>query len=118
MVEVFMITEFKNDSCFTHIMKCEDHFMSHWVFVAGFGKTPRQSSMMAYGTILDYAKFDEAWEKIHDKYSVDCWREMCQYWIYQSYLSPIPVLLVSQIYRKLGLKYEIKDGTLKEVENG
>ena len=64
------ITKFKQDGqCFSHIMKCEDHFMSEDVFQAGFGSTPRKSSMMAYGTILNYANFDKAWEKIKNHYS-------------------------------------------------
>ena len=93
-------------------MSCEDHFMMGMVFIAGFGdrKNPRKSSMMAYGTIIDYASFDKAWKTIKDKYSPDRWKEMCKYWIYQAYLSPIPVIFVALIYRKLGLEYEIKDG--------
>ena len=102
-----MITEFKNHECYSHILKCEDHFMSADVFQAGFGSTPRKSSMCAYGTILDYANFDKAWEEIKDAYSPDRWKEMCEYWAYQAYLSPIPVLFVAQIYRKLGLKFDI-----------
>ncbi len=104
-----MITEFKHEECFTHILKCEDHFMFADVFQAGFGSTPRKSSMCAYGTVLDYANFDKAWEKIKDEYSVDCWKEMCEYWAYQKYLSPIPVLFVCQIYRKLGLEFDITE---------
>ena len=103
-----MITEFKHEECFSHILKCEDHFMLADVFQAGFGSTPRKSSMCAYGTILDYGNFDKAWEEIKDQYSIDCWKEMCEYWTYQHYLSPIPVLFVCQIYRKLGLKFDIK----------
>lgn len=112
-----MITEFKHDECFSHIMKCEDHFNEHMVFIAGFGskEEPRHSSMMAYGTILDYNNLDKAWESIRDEYSPDCWKEMCEYWIYQHYLSPIPVLLVCEIYRHLGLKYEIVDGKFKDL---
>jgi len=86
--------------------------MDGWVFQAGFGKEPRKSSMMAYGTILAYDKFDETWEKVKDEYSPHCWKEMCEYWIYQHYLSPIPVLLVCLIYRKLELNYEIIDGKI------
>ena len=82
------------------------------VFQAGFGTTPRKSSMCAYGTILEYSNFDKAWEKIKDQYSHECWKEMCEYWAHQSYLSPIPVLFVCQIYRKLGLKFDID--SLKE----
>jgi len=100
------VTEFKHQECFSHILKCEDHFMFADVFQAGFGITPRKSSMCAYGTILDYSNFDKAWEKIKDKYNIDCWKEMCQYWIYQKYLSPIPLLFVGCIYRKLGLDLE------------
>jgi len=103
-----MITKFKNKECFSHILKCEDHFMFADVFQTGFGSTPRKSSMCAYGTVLDYANFDTAWEKTKDTYSPECWIEMCKYWAYQGYLSPIPLLFVSQIYRKLGLKFEIK----------
>ena len=112
-----MITEFKHEECFTHIMGCEDHFMDNYVFVAGFGDqdNPRKSSMMAYGTILDFTNFEKAWDTIKDKYSPERWQEMCQYWIYQHYLSPIPVLLVCEIYRRLGLKYEIVDGKFKDL---
>jgi len=99
-----MITEFKHQECFSHILKCEDHFMFANVFQAGFGSTPRISSMCAYGTILNYENFDLAWEEIKDEYSADRWKEMCEYWIYQAYLSPIPLLFASLIYRKLGLK--------------
>jgi len=103
-----MRTEFKNnEECYSYILKCEDHFMLADVFQAGFGSTPRKSSMCAYGTVLDYANFDKAWETIKDQYSPDCWKEMCKYWAYQHYLSPIPVLFVCQIYRKLGLKFDI-----------
>ena len=98
-----MITKFKHENCFTHILKVEDHFMFADVFQAGFGSTPRKSSMMAYGTIIDFENFDIAWEKIKDDYSPDCWEEMCKYWMHQAYLSPIPVLFVHTIYRKLGL---------------
>jgi len=108
MNDMIMITEFKNKECYSHILKCEDHFMFADVFQAGFSDTPRKSSMCAYGTVLDYANFDKAWEKIKDKYSPERWQEMCKYWEYQSYLSPIPLLLVSVIYRKLGLKFEPK----------
>jgi len=101
-----MITEFKYDECFTHIKTCEDHFMLADVFQAGFGRTPRKSSMMAYGTIINFENFDKAWESIKDKYSPECWQEMCKYWEYQSYLSPIPSLLVRTIYRKLGLTFD------------
>ena len=107
---VTMITKFKHESCFEHILKCEDHFMFADVFQAGFGSTPRKSSMCAYGTIIDYAAFDKAWETIKDEYSPDRWREMCEYWVYQHYLSPIPVLFVALIYRKLGIPYEIEEG--------
>ena len=110
-----MISEFKHESCFSHILKCQDHFMFNDVFQAGFGNTPRKSSMMAYGTILDYAAFDKAWELIKDKYSPDCWREMSGYWIHQGCHSPIPVMFVCCIYRKLGLKYEIVDGIFKDT---
>ena len=109
-----MITEFKNDECFSHILKTEDHFMFADVFQAGFGSTPRKSSMCAYGTVLDYANFDKAWEKIKDEYSLDCWKQMCKYWVYQHYLSPIPVLFASAIYRKLGIEFVIAD--LKDEE--
>lgn len=101
-----MKTKFINDECFSHILACEEHFMAEDVFQAGFGSTPRKSSLCAYGTVLDYANFNKAWEKIKDKYSVDCWKEMSKYWIYQHYLSPIPVLFVCEIYRKLGLKFD------------
>jgi hypothetical protein len=84
-------------------MKCGDHFHNHSVFLAGFGSIPRKSSMMAYGTIISYSNFDKAWEEIKDDYSIDCWKEMCKYWIYQKYLSPIPLLLVSLIFRQLGI---------------
>lgn len=105
-----MKTSFKGD-CFSHIMKCEDHFNEHSVFMAGFAPkdNPRKSSMMAYGTIIDFAQLDIAWEKIKDDYSPDLWREMCKYWIFQHYLSPIPVLMVCAIYRKLGLKYKFDE---------
>ena len=108
-----MITEFKNEECFNHILKCEDYFMLADVFQAGFGNTPRRSSMCAYGTVIDYANFDTAWEKINDEYSPDRWKEMCEYWAYQHYLSPIPVLFVSLIYRKLGETFDIE--ALKET---
>ena len=101
-----MITEFKNEECFGHILKCEEHFMFADVFQAGFGSTPRKSSMCAYGTIINFENFDKAWETIKNEYSIDCWIEMCKCWIYQYYLSPIPALLVSTIYRKLGLKFD------------
>ena len=104
---MIMETEFKNEERFSHILKVEDHFMFADVFQAGFGNTPRKSSMCAYGTILDYANFDVAWEKIKDNYSPDCWKEMCQYWIRQHYLSPIPMLFARNIYRKLGLEFEV-----------
>ena len=65
-----MIKKFKNEECFNHILKCEDHFMLADVFQAGFGSTPRKSSMCAYGTVLDYANFDKAWETIKDQYSL------------------------------------------------
>lgn len=104
-----MIMEFKNEECFGHILKCEEHFMFADVFQAGFGSIPRKSSMCAYGTVLDYVNFDKAWEEIKDAYSPDCWKEMCEYWAYQGYLSPIPLLFVAQIYRKLGLKFEISN---------
>ena len=111
-----MITEFKEEGeCFSQILACEQHWVDNMVFIAGFGSIPRRSSMMAYGTVLDYNAFEKAWETIKDKYSPDCWREMCEYWIYQHYLSPIPVLLVCAIYRKLGLKYEIEDGKFKDL---
>ena len=111
------IAQFKHEERFSHILRCENHWMDNWVFIAGFGKAeyPRKSSMMAYGTILDYTAFDKAWETIKDDYSVDCWKEMCKYWIYQHYLSFIPVIMVCQIYRKLGIKYEIVDGKFKEI---
>jgi len=109
-----MITEFPNESCYTHILKCEDHFHLSNVFMAGFGSTPRKSSMMAYGTILDYSNFNLAWEKIQDNYSPDCWKEMSQYWLYQAYLSPIPVLLVGEIYHKLGIPLEELLSTLEK----
>jgi hypothetical protein len=112
-----MITEFKNEECFSHILKVEDHFMFADTFQAGFGSTPRKSSMCAYGTVLDYANFDKAWEKIKDKYSPDCWKEMCEYWLFQHYLSPIPVLFVSCIYRKLGLELDIKEATERATAN-
>lgn len=103
-----MITEFNEDEdCFSNILKCEDHFMFADVFQAGFGSTPRKSSLLAYGTILNYQNFDKAWETIKDQYSADCWKELCKYWAYQHYLSPIPVLFVCQIYRKLGLVFDI-----------
>lgn len=104
-----MKTKFENEECFTHILKCEDHFMLSDVFQAGFGSTPRKSSMCAYGTIINYPNFDKAWETIKDEYSTDCWKEMCQYWAYQHYLSPIPVLFVHLIYRKLGLKFDLEE---------
>ena len=110
-----MITKFKHQECFSHILKCEDHWMEHSVFMAGFGSVPRKSSMMAYGTILDFTKFEEAWKTIKDEYSTDCWKEMCEYWICQHYLSPISVMLVCGIYRHLELKYEIKDGKFKDL---
>jgi len=98
-----MIIEFKYDECFEHIMKCEDHFHDHNVFQAGFGSTPRKSSIMAYGTIIVFPEFDKSWELIKDDYSVNCWEEMSKYWVYQSYLSPIPLILAHCIYDKLGL---------------
>lgn len=102
-----MITEFKNEECFYHIQKCEDHFMFADVFQSGFSKTPRKSSICAYGTVLNFENFDKAWETIKNEYSVDCWKEICKYWIYQRYLSPILTLFVATIYRKLGLKLDI-----------
>lgn len=76
------------------------------VFQAGFGSSPRKSSLCAYGTIINYENFDKAWELIKDEYSISCWKEMCKYWIYQSYLSPIPLLFSALIYGKLGLDKE------------
>ena len=102
-----MKTKFNNDECFSHILKCEEHFSDEDVFLAGFGSTPRKSSLCAYGTVLDYANFDKAWEKIKDKYSPECWKEMCGYWAYQHYLSPIPVIFVCEIYRKHGMTFDI-----------
>ena len=96
-----MKTEFKYEECFGHIMTCEDHFMENFVFLNGFRKEPTQSSMMAYGTVLDYENFNKAWDKIKDHYSVDCWMEMCEYWDYQVYLSSIPRLFVLQILHKV-----------------
>lgn len=110
------ITEFKRGDCFNHILKVEDHFMSANVFQAGFGSTPRKSSLCAYGTIINYENFNKAWEEIKDQYSVDRWEEMCQYWAYQGYLSPIPVLFVCEIYRKLGMKFDIDAFKKKIIE--
>jgi hypothetical protein len=100
-----MITSFTQDGeCFSHILKCEDHFMFADVFQAGFGSVPRKSSMCAYGTIINFENFDRAWDMIKYDYSIECWKEMCKYWIYQAYLSPIPLLFSATIYRKLGLE--------------
>ena len=103
----------ENGECYSNILKCEDHFMFANVFQAGFSKTPRKSSMCAYGTVLDYANFHKAWETIKDNYSLDCWKQMCKYWVYQGYLSPIPVLFSCEIYRKLGVEYTIANGTVE-----
>lgn len=108
-----MITEFKHEEVFDNIMQCEDHFYENNVFQAGFGRTPRKSSMMAYGTIIDFTEFDKAWELIKDNYSPNCWEEMSKYWLFHASMSPIPVMLVVCIYDKLGLKYDIVDGKFK-----
>ena len=112
-----MITEFKHEECFGHVLKCEDHFMNYFVFLNGFRKeVPTQASLMAYGTILDYENFNKAWDKIKDHYSVQCWMDMCKTWDYWSYLSPIPRLLVYEILRKINKTHEELLAQIKEGE--
>lgn len=77
----------------------EDYLQSKEVYTNALNGSIAHSD--SYMTVTNFDKLYLALEDIRDKYTIDQWRELHDYFDSQSYLSPNLCILASVIKRKI-----------------
>ena len=105
-----------NEHGYSNTSFMEDFLQHNWVFIAGFGLEKRKSHCDAYGTIVDFAALDVAYNLLVGQYhpTEQDWSGLLKTWD-EGVNSQIPLKLVAIVIKHKLAKEKLHD-TMNHVD--
>jgi hypothetical protein len=83
-------------------LEVEDVLAEFQTFTWMFDETRTSTQdMYAYGTVVNYDRLEAGIRSVSMKYNRETWLGMIEHWKYQSYLSPIAMLVARWVERMI-----------------